>query len=81
MSADDFSCPTCHLVLDRYELIEQAGLPATFDVIDDDPLWRNRSTATTNWAGCAGRLTSLTVPMVQQFLNQQLEKGDSVRKV
>jgi hypothetical protein len=27
------------------------------------------------------RLTSLTVPMVQQFLNQRLEKGDSVRKV
>ncbi len=27
------------------------------------------------------RLTSLSVPMVQQFLNQRLEKGDSVRKV
>jgi integrase len=27
------------------------------------------------------RLTSLTVPIVQQFLNQRLEKGDSVRKV
>lgn len=27
------------------------------------------------------RLTSLTVPMVQGFLNQRLEKGDSVRKV
>lgn len=35
--ADYFSCPTCHLVLDRYELIEQAGLPTTFEVIDDDP--------------------------------------------
>jgi hypothetical protein len=35
--ADYFSCPTCHLVLDRYELIEQAGLATTFDVIDDDP--------------------------------------------
>jgi hypothetical protein len=31
------SCPTCHLVLDSYELIEQAGLPATFEVIDDNP--------------------------------------------
>jgi integrase len=27
------------------------------------------------------RLTSLTVPMVQEFLNRRLEKGDSVRKV
>jgi integrase len=27
------------------------------------------------------RLTSLSVPIVQQFLNQRLEKGDSVRKV
>jgi len=35
--ADYFSCPTCHLVLDRYELIEQADLPTTFDVIDDNP--------------------------------------------
>ncbi len=35
--ADYFSCPTCHLVLDRYELIEQAGLATTFEVIDDDP--------------------------------------------
>ena len=35
--ADYFSCPACHLVLDSYELIEQAGLPTTFDVIDDDP--------------------------------------------
>jgi rubredoxin len=35
--ADYFSCPTCHLVLDRYELIEQAGLPTTFEVVDDDP--------------------------------------------
>jgi hypothetical protein len=35
--ADYFSCPTCHLVLDRYELIEQADLPTTFEVIDDDP--------------------------------------------
>jgi rubredoxin len=35
--ADYFSCPTCHLVLDRYELIEQADLPTTFEVIDDEP--------------------------------------------
>lgn len=35
--AENFSCPTCHLVLDRYELIEQAGLPDTFQTIDDDP--------------------------------------------
>lgn len=27
------------------------------------------------------RLTSLSVPVVQDFLNQRLEKGDSVRKV
>src|SRR5215467_378648 len=27
------------------------------------------------------RLTSLTVPIVQQFLNQRLQKGDSIRKV
>ena len=35
--ADYFSCPTCHLILDRYEVIEQAGLSTTFDVDDDDP--------------------------------------------
>jgi hypothetical protein len=35
--ADYFSCPACHLVLDSYELIEQADLPTTFDVIDDNP--------------------------------------------
>jgi hypothetical protein len=35
--ADTFSCPTCHLVLDSYELIEQAGLPTTFEAIDDNP--------------------------------------------
>lgn len=28
--ADYFSCPNCRLVLNRAELIEQAGLPATF---------------------------------------------------
>ncbi len=36
--ADYFSCSTCHLVLDGYELIEQADLPGTFEVIDDDPI-------------------------------------------
>jgi hypothetical protein len=35
--ADYFSCATCHLILDRYVLIEQAGLSTTFVVIDDDP--------------------------------------------
>lgn len=37
--ADYFSCPTCHLVLDAYELIEQAGLPDSFEFIDDNPEW------------------------------------------
>jgi hypothetical protein len=32
-----FSCSTCHLTLDSYELIEKAGLPETFEVIDDNP--------------------------------------------
>jgi len=35
--ADRFSCSTCHLVLDGWDLIEQAGLPTTFEAIDDDP--------------------------------------------
>ena len=35
--AEYFSCSQCHLVLDRYELIEQAGLPDSFEVIDNDP--------------------------------------------
>ena len=35
--ADHFSCSTCHLVLDRYELIEQADLPGAFAVVDEDP--------------------------------------------
>jgi hypothetical protein len=35
--SDYFSCPECRLVLDRSELIMQAGLPETFMVIDDDP--------------------------------------------
>lgn len=37
--AEYFSCPACHLVLDGYELIDHVGLPDTFDVIDDDPVW------------------------------------------
>ena len=37
--AEYFSCPACHLVLDGYELISQAGLPDTFTAIDDDPEW------------------------------------------
>lgn len=37
--AEYFSCPTCHLVLDGYELIEHAGLPDAFVVIDPDPEW------------------------------------------
>jgi hypothetical protein len=32
-----FSRSNCHLILDRYELIVQAHLPETFEVIDDDP--------------------------------------------
>lgn len=35
--AEYFSCSTCHLVLDGYQLIDQAGLPESFVVIDDDP--------------------------------------------
>ena len=37
--AECFSCPTCHLVLDGYELIERANLPDTFETIDDNPEW------------------------------------------
>jgi len=37
--AEYFSCSTCHLVLDGYELIEQASLPDTFETIDDNPEW------------------------------------------
>lgn len=32
IAAEYFSCPHCHLVLNRYEFVEQAGLPATFEV-------------------------------------------------
>jgi hypothetical protein len=35
--AEHFSCSNCHLILDRYELIQQAGLPETFEVVDDNP--------------------------------------------
>lgn len=35
--ADYFSCPTCHLVLDSYELVEQAGLATTFHVLEEKP--------------------------------------------
>jgi hypothetical protein len=32
IGADYFSCPNCHLVLDRLEFVEQAGLPVVFEV-------------------------------------------------
>lgn len=35
IAADYFSCSNCHLVLDEYELIEQAGLPVEFDADGD----------------------------------------------
>jgi hypothetical protein len=35
VGADYFSCSTCRLVLDGYELIEQAGLSTTFNVEGD----------------------------------------------
>jgi hypothetical protein len=34
-----FSCHTCHLVLNGYELIRQAGLPDSFEFLDTDPEW------------------------------------------
>jgi hypothetical protein len=34
-----FSCETCHLVLDEYELIGQAGLPDSFEFLDTNPEW------------------------------------------
>jgi hypothetical protein len=37
--AEYFSCPTCHLVLDDFELIVQAGLPDSFVFVDEDPEW------------------------------------------
>jgi hypothetical protein len=35
ISAAYFSCPTCRLVLDEYDLLEQAGLSTTFDDVGD----------------------------------------------
>jgi hypothetical protein len=32
IAADYFSCPHCHLVLNRPEVVDQAGLPAAFEV-------------------------------------------------
>jgi hypothetical protein len=32
ISADYFSCPNCHLILERLEYIEQAGLPVAFEI-------------------------------------------------
>lgn len=32
ISADYFSCPHCHLVLDRLEFVEQARLPVAFEI-------------------------------------------------
>lgn len=37
VTPDYFSCPTCRLVLDHYELVEHAGLGEPFSAIDDDP--------------------------------------------
>ena len=34
-----FCCETCHLVLDDYELIKQAGLPDSFEFVDNNPEW------------------------------------------
>ncbi|HUZ51689.1 MAG TPA: hypothetical protein VMU94_04080 [Streptosporangiaceae bacterium] len=34
-----FCCETCHLVLEDYELITQAGLPDSFEFIDENPEW------------------------------------------
>ncbi|MBR7838523.1 hypothetical protein KDL01_34975 [Actinospica durhamensis] len=31
IDSEYFSCPTCHLVLDRYEFVAQAGLPKEFE--------------------------------------------------
>jgi hypothetical protein len=38
IAADYFSCPNCHLVLNHIEFVEQAGLPASFEVegVEDD---------------------------------------------
>lgn len=36
VASDYFSCPHCGLVLDNYDLIEKADLPATFEAQGDD---------------------------------------------
>lgn len=36
-NSDYFSCPRCRLVLDGYELLVEAGLPETFEIVIDDP--------------------------------------------
>lgn len=35
VGADYFACDNCHLVLDRYELVEAAGVPTEFGAIGD----------------------------------------------
>ncbi len=35
---DYFSCPRCHLLLDRYELVVQAEMDPTFETTDDEAL-------------------------------------------
>lgn len=35
IGTDRFECPTCHLVLDDYELVLAAGLPDSFEVVGD----------------------------------------------
>jgi hypothetical protein len=35
VAADHFSCETCRLVLDTYELLEEAGLPSSFEDTGD----------------------------------------------
>ncbi|MCF6506852.1 hypothetical protein E9549_05450 [Blastococcus sp. MG754426] len=35
VSADYFACENCHLILDRYELVEASGLPTEFEDIGD----------------------------------------------
>jgi len=37
--AEYFSCSTCHLVLDNFELLLQADLPNDFEFVDEDPEW------------------------------------------
>ena len=34
-----YCCETCHLVLDDYEMIIQAGLPDSFEFVDANPEW------------------------------------------